>query len=336
MILILSEPSDLSTDDIIDWINSFGARFLRINGADLDCGSRMSLLLNGDNLEVDLEISGVHVDFSEVRAVWFRRWIRERRHESQRMLRDYSDFHSPKLSNDLIVHLTRESRRVSELFFSQFSEVPWLSTPDTSALNKLDVLKRAARIGIDTPATLITTRREDLLIFAKHYKEVITKTIGEVRSFISDDRSFYSMRTSVLTQAEIESLPEYFAPSLFQERVAKAFELRVFFLDSEFYAMAIFSQLDPQTQVDFRVYNFKRPNRCVPYRLSENMVSRLQELAADIGLNTGSADLIVTPDGRHIFLEINPVGQFGMVSKPCNYHLERKVAEHLIEVSEHG
>ena len=50
----------------------------------------------------------------------------------------------------------------------------------------------------------------------------------------------------------------------------------------------------------------------------------------DLKLETGSLDLIKTPDGRIVFLEVNPVGQFGMISKPCNYHLERKVAEFLI------
>lgn len=335
MILILSEPSDFSTDDVIDWIDSLGAQFLRINGADLDNSGRMSFILNGDKLEVDLEINDAHVDLSEVRVVWFRRWIRERRHDSQAMLRHYSDPYSYKLSHDIVVHLSRESRRVSDLFFSNFSRLPWLSNLSTSSQDKLDVLRRAASIGIDTPFTLVTNCREDLKKFFMTHREIITKTIGEVASFISGD-SFYSMRTSILSQEDIESLPEYFAPSLFQERILKAFELRVFFLGDEFYAMAIFSQQDPQTQVDFRAYNFKRPNRFVPYRLSKDMISKLRELVADIGLDTGSVDLVVTPDGRQVFLEINPVGQFGMVSKPCNYHLERKIAEYLIEKSSYG
>ena len=43
-------------------------------------------------------------------------------------------------------------------------------------------------------------------------------------------------------------------------------------------------------------------------------------------LETGSLDLVKTIDGRLVFLEVNPVGQFGMVSIPCNYHLERNIA----------
>ena len=31
-----------------------------------------------------------------------------------------------------------------------------------------------------------------------------------------------------------------------------------------------------------------------------------------------------------VFLEVNPVGQFGMVSLPCNYQLEKRIAQYLI------
>jgi D-alanine-D-alanine ligase-like ATP-grasp enzyme len=47
-------------------------------------------------------------------------------------------------------------------------------------------------------------------------------------------------------------------------------------------------------------------------------------------LNTGSIDMIYTNDSKFIFLEVNPVGQFGMVSKPCNYNLEKKIALNII------
>src|SRR4029077_20858467 len=108
------------------------------------------------------------------------------------------------------------------------------------------------------------------------------------------------------------------------------YELRVFYLAGECHAMAIFSQNDPETRADFRRYNRLRPNRMVPLRLSSETAARIRRLMDDLGLETGSLDLLQTPDGREVFLEINPVGQFGMVSAPCNYHLEKKVAELLI------
>ena len=47
-----------------------------------------------------------------------------------------------------------------------------------------------------------------------------------------------------------------------------------------------------------------------PYELPDDIATRLVDLAARLGLGYGAADLIVTPDGRHILLEINPGGEW--------------------------
>ena len=56
----------------------------------------------------------------------------------------------------------------------------------------------------------------------------------------------------------------------------------------------------------------------------------MAKLMKDLELNTGSIDFIKTKQGRFVFLEVNPVGQYGMTSYPCNYHLDKKIAEYLI------
>ena len=47
-------------------------------------------------------------------------------------------------------------------------------------------------------------------------------------------------------------------------------------------------------------------------------------------LDTGSIDIVVTKKEEYVFLEVNPVGQFGWVSSNCNYYLEEKVANYLM------
>jgi len=131
----------------------------------------------------------------------------------------------------------------------------------------------------------------------------------------------------------VAALPETVLPTLLQAMVDKAWEVRAFYLAGELHAMAIFSQHDQQTAVDFRRYNRTRPNRAVPYRLPGEVQEQLRALMRELQMDTGSLDLVRTPDGRHVFLEVNPAGQFGMVSHRCNYRLEKKVAEHLIERS---
>ncbi len=118
-------------------------------------------------------------------------------------------------------------------------------------------------------------------------------------------------------------------PTLVQEKIEKLFEIRSFFLKGEFYSMAIFSQTSSQTQLDFRNYDFEKPNRTIPFKIPTKIEKKLARLFKILNLNSGSLDMIYTSDNKFKFLEINPVGQFGMVSFPCNYYLEELLMQKL-------
>jgi D-alanine-D-alanine ligase-like ATP-grasp enzyme len=49
----------------------------------------------------------------------------------------------------------------------------------------------------------------------------------------------------------------------------------------------------------------------------------------DLDLESGSIDMVFTQDGEFVFLEVNPIGQFGMTSYPCNYFLEKIIAKRI-------
>ena len=140
--------------------------------------------------------------------------------------------------------------------------------------------------------------------------------------------------TRELDEELIKSQDEYFFPSLIQEKIDKEFEIRSFYLEGNIYSMAIFSQNDTQTQTDFRHYNSQRPNRTIPYILPEIIQKKIALLMNKLNLICGSLDLIKSKDGNYVFLEVNPNGQFGMISKPCNYQLEKKIANFLIKADE--
>jgi ATP-GRASP peptide maturase of grasp-with-spasm system len=327
MILILSQSfAEPTTEEVVDWIQALGGRWMRVNGEDLDCESRISVELSAKD-ELCLRWHDSDMPLAEIRAVWFRRWIHARRHEQCDLVAGLSV--TPKLHYHLCSHLTQEASRFSDFFFHAFVDRPWISRPKKSVPNKLEVLQCAVRVGLDIPATLVTSRREELERFCATHGRVITKPIGDVAPLVYEGEMFL-MYTALVEPEELAGLPEVFAPSLFQECLDKEYELRVFYLDGESHAMAIFSQGDPQTCVDFRRYNHRKPNRRVPYLLEEKIATSICKLMCGLGLETGSLDLIRTRDGRIVFLEVNPAGQFGMISKSCNYPLEREFAEHLI------
>ena len=95
--------------------------------------------------------------------------------------------------------------------------------------------------------------------------------------------------------------------------------------------MAIFSQSDEKTKTDYRNYNRVKPNRNVPYKLPQDVEDKICLFMDASGLDTGSIDIIKSTDGRYVFLEVNPCGQFDWLSGNCNYYIEQKIAHYLMQ-----
>ncbi len=148
--------------------------------------------------------------------------------------------------------------------------------------------------------------------------------------------NYFFKRIPNINDKFINSLPENFFPSLFQKKIDKKFEIRSFFIDNSFFSMAIFSQSNPKTKIDFRRYDHENPNRYVPFKLPKGIENKLFHVMNKLKINSGSIDLIYSNNKEIYFLEVNPIGQFGMISFPCNYYLEKIIAQKLSNKTLYG
>ncbi len=314
MIIIQSkEDIENTTEQVIDWLDYYGQSWWRLNGEDL----LRNEVLRATLPSISLQVAGTTLPVADVRVVWHRR--------GGRYKIDLPSSALP-LHYELLAYLKAEGRALREGLPSFFPLALHLDHPDAIGLNKLDVLHRASQLGLHVPQTLITNYRSEVIQFANECGgSIITKSLYETNEFtVGDNR--YIINTQLV---DPEKLPASFYVTLFQEELRKDYELRVFCLEERLYAMAIFSQLDEQTQVDFRNYNVQRPNRVVPYEVPETLGKQILQLLHQLNLTNGSVDLVRTLEGEYVFLEVNPTGQFSMVSEPCNYHLEKCMAEFL-------
>jgi ATP-GRASP peptide maturase of grasp-with-spasm system len=204
----------------------------------------------------------------------------------------------------------------------------WITNLKHVGQSKWQVLKQAREVGLRVPETYFINHKLDLKKI-RHKGAIINKTIQEPY-FIDKGRHYFSMYTTDICDEDVNNLPERFMLSCVQTKIEKEYEVRSFFLDNEFFSMAIFSQNDPKTRLDFRNYNTAKPNRVVPYKLPDHIEEKLKTLMRSIDLNCGSIDLIRDKNGEYVFLEVNPNGQYGMVDHPCNYNLNKLIAEKLI------
>jgi ATP-GRASP peptide maturase of grasp-with-spasm system len=326
-VLIFSEESnEITTEYVMDWIRNLGGDVLRLNGA--------AFMRNDIDITIRLKKDGYainwgEIDWDEISVVWFRRWYRV-----NSFLRDEIESLglSVNESANYKNHLLQEIGIARRSFFSHLKSKYWLPDIDAAQINKIKVLQTASQLGLNVPETLVCNSKPLLVKFFEKHLDVITKPLYEV-PYVMTKKRLYRALTHKLSRTDVEQLPDRFPPSLFQKNIPKQVELRIFYINSGFYPMAIFSQRDAQTSIDFRNYNEKKPNRNVPFKLCSQIEKKLDLLFKGLGLDTGSIDMILTPDNEYYFLEINPVGQFGMTSIPCNYYLEKVVAQHLLNNS---
>lgn len=322
MILILSKSEfESSTEYVIDWIDHFGSSWRRVNGIDLE-EVKMSITISNETEHV--KFRDVDFDPGEIKVVWYRRW-----HDS--FPHSKIDLAEPAISFELKASLFSERKKLSQTFFDSFSHAEWLSYP-LDGFTKTKALRKAVVAGLKIPQTYILNNRDDIESLLRLGNRFITKCMGDSPIFFSKD-NVYLLYTKEFIMNELVTQNDFFYPTLFQERIEKEYELRIFYLNGACYSMAIFSQTNLQTVEDFRQYDQGKPNRLVPYKLPAEIENKITVLMGELSLDTGSIDMIKSKSGDYIFLEVNPVGQFGMTSRPCNFYLEKKIAEYLISKS---
>lgn len=314
MILLLSTEGDLSTDIIIDWLSFYNQSYLRIGPMDFIRGNIMV-----DIQKKTFQIYGKNFPFNEISVVWHRKFgfYHRSKHYNEILL---------KFGEEIAEQTLMEMNSIKDYFISMCKHAYFIGNPKTYRTNKLIELTMAQKSGFMIPQSLIISNYNAI---KKQPNNFISKSLYNART-IERNGSLFTMYTSTIDSKLVSSNCSFF-PSLVQEKIDKMIELRVFYILGEMYCMAILSQSNDQTKIDFRRYDLSTPNRYLPYSLDSSIKERIITFMNLMGLNTGSIDLILTTEKQIVFLEVNTEGQFGMIDFPCNYGIHRRIAQILIE-----
>jgi glutathione synthase/RimK-type ligase-like ATP-grasp enzyme len=180
----------------------------------------------------------------------------------------------------------------------------WINDPkrDEVAHRKPFQLRVAQDVGLQIPDTLMTNDPDEARLFIdRHgYRNVVFKSFSATQTEWRETR--------LLGREELHALDNVrHAPVIFQEYVEAAHDLRVTVVGRQVFAAAIHSQ-ETAYPVDFRMDMGHA--RVEAVALPEPVEGRLFALMDRLGLVYGAIDMRRTPDDRHVFLEINPAGQF--------------------------
>lgn len=328
MVLIFSDIRDNSTTLVLDWLIHLKQPFKVLF-------SHEPITIRGARCQPELEFfftvpsNDEVISTKQFTAVWYRRNIPSIILPPIRT----DQLREKALVNRIETHRRAEQGIMAKEFSELLSRIPSIGSPLHCDERSLRDLSAYAEVGGCVPRTIITSSKATLKEFySKCNNSIVCKKLNYGFQ-VELDNGYYAQYTEKMEYEYLQSLPDEFGLTLFQEYIPKHVELRIYVLKEKFFTMAIFSQANPRTRTDFRQYDDKIPTRTAPYTLPESINKCIHAFMKKIGTNTGSIDMVLTPNNEYIFLEINTIGQFGMVSQSCNFQFEKDIAYELRKIA---
>jgi hypothetical protein len=224
-----------------------------------------------------------------------------------------------------------EMRSALEGALLSMEPVLWLNHPlaNQHARNKLLQLRLASRLGLAVPETLVTA---DPTQIRKLYKEwngaLVAKLVGGQLAADTVDTQ-YVIHTTLIGPEDLQDDGALSAcPAIYQRRVDKLYDVRVTVVGDEIFPCRIASQESETAQVDWRMAGHAALDHR-PYALDPSVANRCRALMRELGLQMAGIDLIVTPEGDTVFLEINAAGQWAWVEQATGLPIAAAIARRL-------
>ncbi len=287
MIVAISHRGDAHARAVLAALHRLGAHATLLDLADFPRRGRLALAFGGARDRV-VAARGGAVRARDVSAVWWRRPMPLRP--------------DPRLAPADAAFAVRETAEALTGLASTL-RVRWVNDPwrDAVAARKPRQLALAERLGLRVPPTLVTNDpvRARAFLSARRRSGAVLKALAGVPE---DWRP-----TRLVTPEVVRRLAALrHAPVILQEYVPGV-DVRVTVVGRGLFATAIDARATRSPE-DFRTaFDDARVEPCA---LPRDVARRLRALVAALGLRYAAIDLRRRDDGEHVFLEVNPSGQW--------------------------
>lgn len=198
------------------------------------------------------------------------------------------------------------------------------------AENKQLQLQAARELGLDIPRTLTTNEATAARAFARSCEgEVVMKMLSSFA--IYDEAKELVVFTNPVKPEDLEDLSGLnLCPVTLQELVPKSLELRVTVVGNRVLTASLDSQVSARAAHDWRRDGVQMLQDWRPYQLPVEIEEKILRLMDYFSLNYGAIDIILTPDGKHVFLELNPAGEFFWLERTPGLPISHAIADLLL------
>jgi glutathione synthase/RimK-type ligase-like ATP-grasp enzyme len=348
-VLIISCFYEANVNKVVERLASRGIRWFRLNTETIPLVARARLQYSSTGPTYALLTTGdTQVDSREVTSVWFRR-------EGDPVL-------AQGLEGDCREFARQES--IKQLYgFYDFLGCKWVNdyASEYKASNKPYQLLVAREVGLSIPETLMTndplavkdfhesnggrtlfksfgsSMRSGRNEFATQVREAYAGKFAmapELPCHESGGEHKYLLFAQLLDSEKLRQIDSIITcPLIFQKYVEKHVDIRVTVVGDAVFSAAIYSQEYEGTKVDFRSQVLQPPDkmpRHVPFQLPASVEEKVMALMRRLGLLFGCIDILLTPDGDFVFLEVNPAGQWGWIENRADLKITDALVDLLI------
>lgn len=286
MIIILSNSQDVHARHIAKQLNKRGSDVICLSKADFGIGTSMTFYPDEQCGMIALA-DGTKIFSNDVSVVWYRR------PGSVRV--------APEIADELDRSFAENEwqQALDGFFTAAFRRIVSPPLKQRAATKPLQLV-HAIQAGLCVPETLITSNPEEALAFvSRHHGAVVHKAMTAPPHQFIDTRAWDA-------NAERHIADLLLCPTMFQKRILGPADVRTTVVGQQLFSACI-QTARGRASVDSRL-DMDAP--CTPYDLPRDIELAILRLMDDLGLMFGTVDLKLADNGEHVFLEVNPQGQF--------------------------
>ncbi|MEO8405899.1 MAG: MvdC/MvdD family ATP grasp protein [Chitinophagaceae bacterium] len=316
MVLCLTHSHDFYTIDIVQqYLQQQAVPSFRLNTDEFAIHGRFNYSLSPHTNDISLLIDNKEIHASQISAVWYRKlW----------------DLKIPaELDHTYSNIFNQEYITYQQIFFNQLAHLPWMNDMPADhkvCKDKFSQLTTAQAAGLHIPETIFSNDPGVIKnFFERCHGNLIAKLHGSLSKSMEGNTPFFP--TTKITQkdlAMLEDLP--YCPMIFQQYILKAYELRIIYVDGDFFTGKIPHEKDV---TDWRTTR-GRAIQWERYELPLSVQQSISTLMQQLGLRFGALDMIRQINGDYVFLEVNPQGEWGMLQRDLAYPIGETIAQKLI------
>jgi glutathione synthase/RimK-type ligase-like ATP-grasp enzyme len=321
-VLLVTTQVDITADYVVLALERVVARFFRLNTDQFPLQARFTFSLSNDvQSALSWSDDSHQVNFDQVRAVWFRR-VRTP---------EFPDY----LDRGLASFCSREASWFLRGAFLALQPTAWMNYPAALYLaeSKLLQLRVARDVGFRVPDTAISNDVQAALkLLDANEGQIVAKPVR--MGFIDYGDYQTSIYTNLVRADDLRNAADEvrLAPVIFQELIPKRHDVRVTIVGENVFSALIHSQAVPSARIDWRATDTGELVH-EAHELPDDVAAKCLHLLSHLNLAFGALDLILTPDGEYVFLEVNPSGQWAWLEDRLGFPISDEIAHWLVNAT---